>query len=265
MYIQEEDPRSLTRPRLRRLVQDRCGDDAPARLHVSVRRGVDLDDPVWVARIIDDLQRLAIRLLVLDAARRLSVKTDEGPAKVRELIAVLRSVVTRTGVAIAIVHHDVKPPANGQDQRRRSQRASGGDWFAAAECPVHVERVSERESLVFPQDYKFSADPAPFTVACVTDGRYIARLVGAMTTSDHAERAGIRGKVLEWLRVNGPATKTSMKKAGLGRWETIESALEHLEKDGQIDSAPGRKAGSLRYFVPSEPSRVPGDDSGPGS
>jgi len=100
-------------------------------MHVSIRRGVDLDDFAWVARITNDVKQLGIRFLVLDAARRLSVKTDEGPTKVRELTAVLRTLVTQTGVTIAIVHHDTKPPATGQDQRRRSQRASGGDWFAA--------------------------------------------------------------------------------------------------------------------------------------
>jgi hypothetical protein len=34
LYIQEEDPRSLTRPRLRRLVTERCGDRRPDTLHV---------------------------------------------------------------------------------------------------------------------------------------------------------------------------------------------------------------------------------------
>jgi hypothetical protein len=127
---------------------------------VSVRRGVDLDDPVWVERLIADCTRLGMRLLVLDAARRLSTKADEGPAKVRELIAVVRALVTRAGLTVAVVHHDVKPPVAGQDLRRRSQRASGGDWFAASECPVHVERVNERESLV-PRT-TFAADQ-PFT------------------------------------------------------------------------------------------------------
>ena len=90
-----------------------------------MRRGVDLDDPAWVSRITEDINRLGVRLLVLDAARRLSIKTDEGPAKVRELIAVLRSIVTSAGVTIVIVHHDVKPPANGQDmQEGWRERAS---------------------------------------------------------------------------------------------------------------------------------------------
>jgi hypothetical protein len=257
LYIQEEDPRSLTRPRLRRLVRERCGDHPPATLHVAVRRGIDLDDPFWVTRIIDDCRCLDIRLLVLDAARRLSMKTDEGPAKVRELISELRRIVTAAGVTIIIVHHDIKPPVAGQDQRRRGQRASGGDWFAGCECPVHIERISEHESLVFPQDYKFSADPAPFTFTCALDGRLIKRLVGLDTSTENAELAGIRGKVVDWLRVNGPASKTMMQKAGLARWETLHPVLEALCREGKVDSAPGRQKGSLRYFVTS-PTALPG-------
>lgn len=249
VYIQEEDSRQLTRPRVRQLVQERCGDIPPVTLDVAVRRGVDLDDALWIDRLIDDLKSRDAKLLVLDAARRLSAKTDEGPGKVRELIGALRSIITAAGVTIVIVHHDVKPPLNGQDQRRRSQRASGGDWFAASECPVHVERIDGRDSLMFPQDYKFTGDPAPFTFTCEVDGGLVTRLRGADTTTGAADRAGIRGKIVDWLRANGPATKTAMKKAGLGRWETIEDTLDSLLKDAKVDSAPGRKAGSLSYFV----------------
>jgi len=254
LYIQEEDPRSLTRARLRRLVRERCGAEPPETFHVAVRRGVDLDDQLWVERIIDDLKRLDCKLLVLDAARRLSIKTDEGPAKVRELMAVLREIVIKADVTIVVVHHDVKPPPAGQDQRRRGQRASGGDWFAGCECPVHVERVGDNESLVFPQDYKFSADPAPFTFSCVVDGRLISRLVGADTSTQRAETAGVRGKLLEWLRANPNSSKTAMKKAGFG-WETIDGALDGLLREGLVDAAPGRTANSSRYFAkPDEPS-----------
>jgi len=249
MYIQEEDGRNLTRPRLRALVRARCGEAVPD-MQVAVRRGVNLDDPAWVAQIVADCLRLGTMLLILDAARRLSSKTDEGPAKVRELTAVLRRIVTETGASIIIVHHDVKPASNGQDQRRRSQRASGGDWFAVCECPVHVEKVGPRESLIFPEDYKHCPDPAPFTFTCdITDG-LITRLSGTDTTTGEAERAGLRGKIVEWLRANGPATKTGMQQAGLARWEALAPALEALCKEGRVDSAPGRHKGSIRYFLP---------------
>jgi hypothetical protein len=82
----------------------------------------------------------------------------------------------------------------------------------------------------------------------------ITRLVGVDTTSEAAQRAGVRGKVLEWLRTNGSATKTTMKKAGLAQWPAIEAALEVLIKEGKVDAGPGRKAGSLRYFIIGEPS-----------
>jgi len=262
VYVQEEDPRSLTRPRVRALVRERCGDSPPPILHVAVRRGVSLDDPLWVERLIADATRLGAKLLILDAARRLSALTDEGPAKVRELTAVLRSIVTRAEVSIVIVHHDVKPSRSGeQDARRRSQRASGGDWFAAAECPVHVERLNDRESLVFPQDYKFADDPAPFTFRCEIRDRLIVRLVGVDTSTQDAEHVGVRGRLRDWLKANGPATKTAMKKAGLGRWETIEAALEYLQKAGEVDSSPGRTAKSKLYFVVGQPSPASGDDS----
>jgi len=260
LYVQEEDPRTMTRPRLRALINARCA-RCPDTLYVAGRRGVDLDDPVWVDRLITDLKRLGAKLLVLDAARRLSAKTDEGPSKVRELTMVLRTIVTGADVSVIIVHHDVKPPTNGQDSRRRSQRASGGDWFAACECPVHVERIGARESLVFPEDFKFGADPAPFTFTFETADGLITRLVGVDTTSEGAERAGIRGKVFDWLKVNGPATKTAMRKAGLGQWDAIETALDLLTKEGKVDAGPGRKAGSLRFFVAGQPPTASGDDS----
>jgi len=159
------------------------------------------------------------------------------------------------------VHHDIKPPQSGQDQRRRSQRASGGDWFAACECPVHVEKIGAKDSLVFPEDYKFIGDPAPFMFACETHNGLITRLIGTDTTTEGAERAGIRGKVFDWLRMNGPASRTAMQKAGLARWDTLEPVLEALIKEGKIDAAPGRQKGSLRYFVPSPPDSGEGLDA----
>jgi hypothetical protein len=266
LYVQEEDPRSLTRPRLRALITERCGAAVPETFHVSVRRGIDLDDPLWVDRLIGDITHLGIKLVVLDAARRLSALTDEGPAKVRLLIAVLRSMVDRAGVTLIVVHHDTKPPQNGQDQRSRNQRASGGDWFAACECPVHVEKVGDRETLVYPLDYKFSTDPGPFTFKCEMDsGPYITRLVGTDIAPDSAERAGTAGKIWDWLDAYGPASKSAMKKAGLGRWETIESALDALCKTGKVDSGPGRNAGTHLYFTVKSNRPQTGDGSRDGA
>lgn len=115
--------------------------------------------------------------------------------------------------------------------------------------------MNEVESLVFPQDYKFSADPAPFTFKCVMDGRLIKALVGMGTTSESAETAGARGKLLAWLETNGPASKTTMKKAGFG-WESLTGLLDGLVHAERVEILPGRKAGSSLYLVRAEPSSL---------
>jgi hypothetical protein len=252
IYVQEEDGRPLTRQRLRALVADRCA-TPPPDLTVAIRRGVDLDDPAWVDRLIADCQGLRVQFLVLDAARRLSRLTDEGPQKVRELTGILRRIVTECALSIAIVHHDVKPPITGPDGRRRSQRASGGDWFAACECPVQIERISSVESLVFPEDYKFTADPLPFHFTTIIQDRLVIRLVGRDTDVASAEKAGVRGKLLAWLTGNGPATLAAMRKAGF-RYDDIKPLLDSLGREGKVDAVPGKRANSLSYFIATAPS-----------
>ena len=75
-------------------------------------------------------------------------------------------------------------------------------------------------------------------------------------STEHAEKAAVRGKVLDWLRLNGPASKRAMQQAGLARWEALEPVIAALQKEGKVDSAPGRQKGSLRYFVPGAPARL---------
>src|SRR5262245_47622802 len=58
LYCQEEDPRPLTRARLRALIGKRCL-MPPETLHVAVRRGICLDDRAWIERLIADIQRLS--------------------------------------------------------------------------------------------------------------------------------------------------------------------------------------------------------------
>jgi AAA domain/DnaB-like helicase N terminal domain len=248
LYVQEEDPRDLTRLRLRRLLAERGGAADPSTLWMAVRVGLSLDDPEWIRRLLHELHARQIRLLVLDAARRLSAHTDEGPTQVRTVMGVLRRLIAETGVSIVIVHHDIKPPVQGPDLRRRGQRASGGDWFAGAECPVHVERLTTRESLFFPEDFKFGPDPPAVSIELVLDGPYVAQLRGTLLGEGQAEQAGVRGRLLDWLRRHGPASRTQLRQAGF-RWDTSGPLLEELMREQLVDAAPGRNNGTFRYFA----------------
>jgi len=78
-------------------------------------------------------------------------------------------------------------------------------------------------------------------------------LIGADTTTEHAESARASGKLYAWLKANPNSSKTAMKKAGFG-WETVENHLSALMKAGKVDAGPGRKAGTHLYFVVGGPS-----------
>jgi hypothetical protein len=94
----------------------------------------------------------------------------------------------------------------------------------------------------------------------VVDGRLIKALVGIATTTESAETAGARGKLLAWLETNGPASKTVMKKAGFG-WESLTGLLDGLVHADRVEILPGRKAGSSLYLVRAEPSSKNQDGS----
>jgi hypothetical protein len=213
LYIQEEDSRAWTQERIRPLVPH------PAALHggVIVGRGVNLDDPAWQTAILDRIQQSQIDCAVIDAARRVSYSADEGPGRVA-LIPVLRQIIRQTGATIVIVHHDTKPRPDGHDTRSRSQRASGGDWFAAAECPISVEYVSATESLIWPNDYKFSSTPDPWTMTLTLADKVITRITGRDMTPAAAEHAGQRGKLIAWLTAHPLVTRSRMRQSGVAAW-----------------------------------------------
>ena len=149
----------------------------PDTLAFSIHKGIDLENEQWQQRLMEDIKRHEFEYVIFDPIRRYASCADKGPSDVMQVTRVLRQIVTNTGCTIDLVHHDVKPPKDGHDQRRRSHRASGGDWFAASECPVRFETIGNDTSLVIPEDYKFTVDPAPFKVTYVTDCDGV-RLVG---------------------------------------------------------------------------------------
>jgi hypothetical protein len=158
---------------------------------------------------------------------------------VRELAAVLRSIVDRTGATVLIVHHDVKPNREGLDNRARGHRASGGDWFAMSECPVHFEKVTDYTSAVAPEDYKFSADPAPFEFTCKLEDQadgtaLVVRLGGRNTTAQESKTAGVRMLVLKWIVANPSQSKTKVVNGTKKGQLEVYAAIDQLEFDNLV-------------------------------
>lgn len=252
-YLAQEDGASRIRNRAFRLLAGKgaegVGAAVPEAMYFAVHRGINLESPEWQERLIEDFRKRDIRLAAFDPVRRFSPNCDSGPAEVRETTGFLRRITVETKAAVLIVHHDVKPPANGQDTRRRSQRASGADWFAVADCPMHAEPVGRDRTLLVPEDYKFGEAPKAFSFRIDED---LAKVWARLVADDDVEArdvdaVGLHEVILEHLR-HSPGSSGSSVARGTGKRKgDVLPALERLQEAGQVDSVQQGRA--VRWFI----------------
>ena len=239
LYSSQEDGRYLFRIRAKALLRHRGIDQFPPTLAFSVFKGIDLESIEWHEILIRDVSRHGFRALFFDPIRRYGKDVDKGPAEVRAITGYLRRLVIETGTTVDIIHHDVKPPAAGKDERRRSHRASGGDWFAAADCPIGFEAAGETCSVVYPEQYKFSSDPQPFTFRLETDNPrhpITAKLIGESTTAEDAASLDLTKKMLTYLAEHPGKSGSAIAAAIHARKENVLDVLDKLFNAGKVDA-----------------------------
>lgn len=245
-----EDGPATVVDRVRALLSGHGLSDWPANLHI-IGRGLDLDDPTQQARIIAEAKRLGAALVILDPLRSLTACVDQGPADLRPFGGFLRRLVRETGAALLLVHHDVKPPANGPDTRRRAQKASGGALFSIVDAPIHVERVDERRSLVAPDGFKFTADPAAFVVERTDVAGGVQLRADDMPASTNAADVTLQARIRAHLSEAGGAgagSGSAIAKALHVRKESAFDALDAMERAGIVDSVVGPR-GRKDWFL----------------
>jgi hypothetical protein len=239
LYSSQEDAARDVRMRAKALLAGRGIHTFPETLAFSVHKGINLDSEEWQQALIRDILKYGFRLFILDPIRRYSPSVDKGPSEVRQITAFLRRICVETGATVKINHHDVKPSADNRDERRRSHKASGGDWFAAAECPISYELAGENRTMVIPEDYKFSHDPQPFIFRLETDdprNPITARLIGETSSAEDAKTAGVRHKIIEYLGSHSAgASGNAIIKACRIRREDGFAVLDRLLNDGLVD------------------------------
>lgn len=239
LYSSQEDSVRDVRLRAKAILKGRGIERFPEPLAFAVHKGINLESVEWQENLIRDINKFGFRLVFFDPIRRFALDVDRGPAEVRAITAYLRKITVETGATIVCVHHDVKPNAQNHDDRRRSHKASGGDWFAAAECPIAFELVDADRTLVIPEDYKLSVDPEPFSFRLKTDDPHnptSAQLIGETTTAEDAKFLAIQQKILEYLAEHSAgASGSAIIGACRIRREDGFAVLDRLLKSGDVD------------------------------
>lgn len=249
LYCSQEDSAPRVRERLRRLLAGRSVTGAPEGLHVSVHAGIDLEAVEWQEAMLRDVGARRVRLVALDPIRRFSPNVDKGPAEVWAVTGFLRRLAAETGAAVVVAHHDVKPPRDGKDTRRRAHRASGGDWFAASDCPVSLEAAGS-VTAVYPEDFKHGQDPRPFRFRIAETDCNGLRLVGEdLEHGTNAQDLALEERILDFLRDHPGSSGRKVEQAGKGTSNAaVREALESLLTEGKVDRTEGPRR-SWQWFV----------------
>jgi hypothetical protein len=247
LLVGNEDGPEVVVSRLAALWRGRGGDGVPPDIGCLIHRGISLDDAAGQAAILAEVRRLGARLVILDPLRSLTTRADQGPAELRPIALWARSLVQETGCSLLVVHHDVKPPAV-PDQRRRSQRVSGGGLFAAVDAPLATERLSPGRTLVTADGFKHVPDPAPVVLVREPSPAGGLRLRLEPTGAHDPDAVALEARILERLReLGGASTRELGRRLGV-RWDLLVARLDAMYRAGLIDQSTGPRRAQL-WFV----------------
>jgi hypothetical protein len=241
LIVSNEDGERATARGIQGLLMGRGVLDTPSNIHLLIGQGCDLDSRLWQHRLIHEIQRLGIGLVILDPLRSLTACVDQGPCELQPFASYLRRLLGQTGVALLLVHHDSKPAAGVIDTRRRAQRASGGAIFSIVDSPLHVERVDARRSLVAPDGFKFCADPESFVFErTITDDGSCIRLIAIETgTAASAGDVAIQTKILAFLKENPGQSGRVIAQGVKAHKQIVADALRRTLDANLVDAVDG--------------------------
>ena len=247
LIIGNEDAESAYVDRLGQMCRGRGVDPATlADLHFMVRMGVSVDEAAWQVRIIAEAKRVGAVLIIIDPLRSVTARTDQGPAEFQPVALYLRRLLSETGAAIVVVHHDQKPQPGVVDTRKRAQRASGGGIFSNVDAPIQVVNGGDGRTLLTPDGFKHAPDPAPLVIVRQHEGDAV-RLVAETTTAATVADVELHARILAFLG-DTPGLPGSKVAEGIrAKKKATLDALHVLQAAGKVDAF--EKGRAVRWFL----------------
>ncbi len=245
LYVTNEDGMATLGARLRGLLAGRGLTQAPEGFRLLVHQGVTLDDPEWQARLIAEIRRFAIDLVMLDPMRSVTSAVDQGPREFQPVGSYLRTLINETGAGTLCSHHDTKPQLGVAETRRRAQRVSGGGLFSYMDAPIHASTAGDGKTLLVPDGFKHTEDPPPILFELRVEPDGVFRLVAEETTGRNPNEIELHAAILEHLRQSGGSSGRGITDAVQRRKQDVADALEILEQRGIVDCTDGPRRAKL--------------------
>ena len=158
-----EDAVPLVRERIQGICDSRRLDIVCLDLHVIDTPSLRLDLDSDRTKLVNSIDLLRPRLLLLDPLVRLHRADENSSADISAILGFLRELQRRFKMAVILVHHMSK---RHRAQLGQALRGSG-DLHAFGDCNVYLLRKGDR--LLLSMEHRFAPSSKPLQLALVSD------------------------------------------------------------------------------------------------
>lgn len=198
-----------------------------------------LDNLEHQERLAATIEKVRPRLLVLDPLVRLHRSDENSASEVSILLDYLRQLQRRYALAVILVHHVRKSPA---DQPGQALRGSG-DLHAWSDSSLYLLRRKDR--LELHAEHRCFPSPPPLSIALETEPHPHLRIVGDANDEEPETSDALADRVLAALATT-PLTRPVLRQRLGVRNERLGDTLATLEAAGRLI----RRDGLLAVPVP---------------
>ena len=193
-----------------------------------------LDHRLDRQRLLDTVERIRPRLLVLDPLVRLHGVDENAVAEVAPILGFLREIQRRFETAVVLVHHARKSGATrpGQALRGSSELHAWGD------SNLYLRRRDRQ--IVMTVEHRAAPGLNDIEIELADDGRGPAlRLRQAVTAETVAQPENPEQRVVEILgEAETPLPQRQIRERAALRAATVAAAVRTLCREGRVERAP---------------------------
>jgi hypothetical protein len=226
LVFMAEDAPMQVRERVENLSKARGADFGALDVGLIVEPTLRIDRAEDVLRLRSTLARRRPKLLVLDPYVRLQRVDENNATEVSAILATLRELSRTFGVAITLVHHARKSPADHSGQALRGS----SDFHAWGDSNLYLRRRGT--DLVLTLEHRAAATPAPIVLALIEDPLRLDIRDGGDATPTPSEPL-LSERILAVL-VAGPMRLEDLRVRLAVRKQSLAQALRDLESTGRI-------------------------------
>ena len=230
-----EDELALVRQRIEALCLHRELDIDGLDLHVIAEPVLRLDNAPDQTRLVEALERIRPRLLLIDPLIRVHSKDENRSDEMSGLLSFFRALQRRFDCAVILVHHSAK-----KERARPGQTLRGSsDIYAWIDSGAYLYRSNDR--ILLSVEHRSARPPEPVILRLVSrkDGSG-ARLEWAQESREEPtdNNGSLAERILDGLARNHPLTRKALRIHLRVNNQHLGRTLAALEEQGRICRVP---------------------------